>query len=226
MVRRLREGERAALADMVHDGPVQELTAAALALQVCGRHAQGLDSPPDFDGLAEQVAAAARTLRVLTDDDGALSPPQASLPDTIRRRTAWLPLDPVTVDIRHTCAALRAEAALIADVVELALFVMSDGGPPGPPGQAQVCVQAGEDEAEIVLTLTPAGGAGGDPGTAGAGDAGGAGQWAAGHDSLAELAAILGGTAHTEHSPGRFQARITLPRQCAVGNRRHWEHRQ
>ena len=107
------------------------------------------------------------------------------------------------MDIRHTCAALRAEAPLIADVVELALFLMTSDG---PLSQAHVCVQAGEDDAEIVLTLT-------QPGDVR--------DWTADTEQLAELASILGGIAHTERGPARWQVRITLPRQCAVDDRRH-----
>ena len=150
-----------------------------------------------------EIDAAGRSLRYLTDGDWPFLPPGASLPDTIRQRTAWLPLSSITVDIRQTCAALRAEAPLIADVVELALFVMTSDG---PLSQADVCVQAGENEAEIVLTLT-------QPGDVR--------DWAPDDGQLAELASILGGTVHTERGPARWQVRITLPRQCAVDDRRH-----
>jgi hypothetical protein len=153
--------------------------------------------------LQGEIDAAGRSLRYLTDGDWPFLPPGASLPDTIRQRTAWLPLSSITVDIRQTCAALRAEAPLIADVVELALFVMTSDG---PLSQADVCVQAGENEAEIVLTLT-------QPGDVR--------DWAPDDGQLAELASILGGTVHTERGPARWQVRITLPRQCAVDDRRH-----
>jgi CheY-like chemotaxis protein len=183
VIRGLRSSERATLADFVHDGPIQELAAASLAMQ-------------------GEIDAAGRSLRYLTDGDWPFLPPGASLPDTIRQRTAWLPLSSITVDIRQTCAALRAEAPLIADVVELALFVMTSDG---PLSQADVCVQAGENEAEIVLTLT-------QPGDVR--------DWAPDDGQLAELASILGGTVHTERGPARWQVRITLPRQCAVDDRR------
>jgi hypothetical protein len=153
--------------------------------------------------LQKQIDAAARSLRYLTDGDWLFRPPGASLQELIRQRTAWLPLSSVSVDIRHTCAALRAEAPLIADVIELGLFLMTSDG---PQSQAHVCVQAGENEAEIVLTLT---------------QAGDVRDWAAGREPLAELASILGGTVHAERSPAHWQVRITLPRQCAVDDRRH-----
>jgi CheY-like chemotaxis protein len=205
LIRSLRSAERATLADFVHDGPIQELAAASLALQLTGReHHAGLAGT--LGELEKEIAAAGRSLRYLTDGDWPFLPPGAALPETIRQRTAWLPLSSVTVDIRHSCAALRAEAPLIADVVELALFVMTSDG---PLSQAHVCVQAGEDDAEIVLTLTQPG------------DVRDWRDWAADTGQLAELASILGGTVHAERGPARWQIRITLLRQCAVGDRRH-----
>jgi CheY-like chemotaxis protein len=202
IIRGLRSSERATVADFVHDGPIQELAAASLAVQMSGR-----DGSAGLAGLLGElqgeIDAAGRSLRYITDGDWPFLPPGASLPETIRQRTAWLPLSSITVDIRQTCAALRAEAPLIADVIELALFVMTSEG---PLSQAEICVQAGENEAEIVLTLT-------QPGDVR--------DWAPDTGELAELASILGGTAHTERGPARWQVRITLPRQCAVDDRRH-----
>jgi len=202
MLREIRSSERAALADFVHDGPIQDLAAATLALQLTVRQAPA-DLARFLGELQGEIDAAARSLRLLTDGDWPFLPPGAPLPDTIRQRTGWLPLSSVTVDVRSTCAALRAEAPLIGDVIELGLFLMTSDG---PQSQAQICVQAGENEAEIVLTLT---------------QAGDLRDWAAGGERLAELAAILGGTVHSERSPARWQVRITLPRQCAVADRRH-----
>jgi CheY-like chemotaxis protein len=201
MIRGLRASERATVADFIHDGPIQELAAAALAIQLTGRE-EHADRGNLFGELQRELDSAGRSLRYLTDGDWPFLPPGASLPDTIRQRTGWLPLSSVTVDIRNTCAALRAEAPLIADVIELALFLMTCDG---PLSQAHVCVQAGETEAEIVLTLT-------QPGDVR--------DWAADTGQLAELASILGGAAYTERSPARWQVRIAVPRQCAVDDRR------
>ena len=201
MIRTLRSSERATVADFVHDGPIQELAAAALSVHLSGREGQA-GVARLHDGLQQQIDAAGRSLRYLTDGDWPFLPPGAALRETIRQRTAWLPLSSVTVDIRQTCAALRAEAPLIADVVELGLFLMTSDG---PLSQADICVQAGENEAEIVLTLT-------QPGDVQ--------DWAADTGQLAELAAILGGTAYTERGPARWQVRIAVPRQCAVAGRR------
>jgi len=202
LIRGLRSSERAVLADFVHDGPIQELAAASLALQLTGGDGSA-DRTRLLGELEQELAAAGRSLRYLTDGDWPFLPPGAALLEIIRQRTAWLPLSSIAVDVRHTCAALRAEAPLIADVVELALFLMTSDG---PLSQAHVCVQAGEDDAEIVLTLT-------QPGDVR--------DWTADTEQLAELASILGGIAHTERGPARWQVRITLPRQCAVHDRRH-----
>jgi CheY-like chemotaxis protein len=202
MIRELRSSERATVADFVHDGPIQQLAAAALAVHLSNREKHA-GAARLHDELQQEIDAAGRSLRHLTDGDWEFLPPGTSLPETIRQRTAWLPLSPVTVDIRQTCAALHAEAPLIADVVELALFLMTSDG---PRSQADICVQAGENEAEIVLTLT-------QPGDVR--------DWAPDTGQLAELASILGGTAYTERGPARWQVRITLPRQCAVDGRRH-----
>jgi len=202
IIRGLRSSERATVADFVHDGPIQELAAASLAMQMPG--CDGSADPVRLLGeLQGEIDAAGRSLRYLTDGDWPFLPPGASLTDTIRQRTAWLPLSSITVDIRQTCAALRAEAPLIADVAELALFLMTSEG---PLSQAGICVQAGDNEAEIVLTLT-------QPGDVR--------DWAPDTGQLAELASILGATVHTERGPARWQVRITLPRQCAVDGRRH-----
>ncbi len=201
LIRGLRSSERATVADFVHDGPIQELAAAALAMHLSNREGDaGVGRL--HDELQQEIDAAGRSLRYLTDGDWPFLPPGAALPETIRQRTAWLPLSSVTVDIRHTCAALRAEAPLIADVVELALFLMTSDG---PLSQADICVQAGENEAEIVLALT-------QPGDVR--------DWAADTGELAELASILGGTAYTERGPARWQVRIAVPRQCSVDDRR------
>ena len=201
MIRGLRSSERATVADFVHDGPIQELAAAALAVHLSGRE-EHTGVARLHGELQQGIDAAGRSLRYLTDGDWPFLPPGASLLETIRQRTAWLPLSSVTVDIRQTCAALRAEAPLIADVVELALVLMTSDG---PLSQAEICVQAGENEAEIVLTLT-------QPGDVR--------DWATDTGQLAELASILGGTAYTERGPARWQVRIAVPRQCAVNDRR------
>jgi len=224
MIRGLRAAEHALLGDFLHDGPIQELTAATLELHIGLRQAPG-DLAESLDELQQRLDETGRSLRLLTDGNWAAALSGGPLADVIRRRVAWLPLSSVDVDVRHTCAALRAEAPLLADVVELALFLMSASpaaaAPAGALGEAHVCVQAGEDEAEIVLTLTGTGeqAAGGD-GRAGDEPPGGPGARAAAEDPLAELAALLGGTVHAEAGPGRWQVRITLPRQLAASGGR------
>ena len=87
LLRLMRSGERIALADFVHDGPVQDLTAATLSLQMISCPAQ-----PDLEqSLAEvqrQLDATARALRWITDE-WPFPGPQSGLADTLRRRAAW-----------------------------------------------------------------------------------------------------------------------------------------
>jgi hypothetical protein len=218
----------------VHDGPIQEITAATLALQMMGRQANS-DLP--LDEIQQRLNAAARSLRGLVDSDSPFLRPQSRLPETIQQQTAWLLSSPVTLDVQPSSAAVGSaavgsaavgsaavgsaavgsaavgsaavdtEAPMIADIVELALFVMTGDD---PPGRAHVCIQAGEHVVQIRLTLTrpvPDGQGAGDP--------------AAVRAPLAELASALGGTSSAEFGPGCTKAWIRLPRQPAVDNQRH-----
>ncbi len=99
-------------------------------------------------------------------------------------------------------APRAAEAPVIAEILELALFALADLA---PPGRADILVQAGEKMLEILLTLTP-----GDAMPEGAGDA------AAAHVSLAELAQALGGSARTSFGAFPWRAWIRLPSRPAA----------
>ncbi len=102
----------------------------------------------------------------------------------------------------RTSAAPRTEAPVIAEILELALFALADLA---PPGRADILVQAGEKVLEIVLTVTPVEGI-----PEGAGDA------AAAHVSLAELAQALGGTVRARFGAFPWRARILLPGRPAA----------
>ncbi len=68
IIRGLRSSERATVADSVHDGPIQELATASLAMQISGRNGSA-----DLAGLIgevqREVDAAGRSLCYLTDGD-------------------------------------------------------------------------------------------------------------------------------------------------------------
>ena len=201
LLRRMRSGERTALADFVHDGPVQDLTAATLSLQMISWPAQ-----PDLEQrIAEvqgQLDAAARALRWITDE-WPFPGPESGLADTLRRRAAWFLPPSVTIEVQRSAGAPRPgplDAALqvVADVAELALFVLADEGWPGP---AHVSVQDGDQVIEIGLALAA------DPGGGGAAPADPAVVQAA----LEEVARPLGGTAGVEAAPDGRRAWIRLP---------------
>jgi CheY-like chemotaxis protein len=196
LARMLRAGERTVLADFVHDGPIQELTAVMLGLQMIEKQA-----PPGLAGqfaeIRQRLDAAARSLRWLVEGDWPFLRPETRLPETLQQRTAWLLSEPITVEVCDPGGALDPHTPLIADVVELALFILAeDGG----AGTACVSVRARQQAAEIELALTQA-----------AGTAGFGGDPAAVQVPLGWLAEGLGGAASTECGSGGRRARITLP---------------
>ena len=220
LIERLRAGERAAIADFIHDGPIQDLTAAVLSVQALTRLTPS-DVAPRVAELGRHLDAAAGSVRQIVDDGALPIQVQAGLGGLVRQRTAWLPFSPVTAEFQRTSAAPAAapgraapsvaapgpaasgpEAPVLAELIELALFALADLA---PPGRADVLVQAGEKVLEIVLTLTPMGAT---PGAAG--------NAAAAQASLAELAQALGGTARASFGAFPWRARIQLPSRPAA----------
>jgi CheY-like chemotaxis protein len=200
LVRELRAAQGDAVAGLMHDGPVQELTAALLGLQTLARRAPD-DLAPRFGQLLDQLKVAARSIPQVADEGVPLIAPEDGLPAAVRQRTAWLPFSSVRTDVQPAQVIPGPEVPALVDVIELALFVLADLA----SGPAQVRIQAGEQATEILLTLTPAGDLGGgrrDP--------------AAVQLSLTQLARALGGTARGEFSPSAWQARIRLPRPPAA----------
>jgi CheY-like chemotaxis protein len=226
MIQRLRAGERAAIADFIHDGPIQDLTAALLGVQALTRAPPG-GLAPRVAELGHHLDAAAGSVRQIAHDSALPLPVEAELCGLIQRRTAWLPFSPVTAGFQGTSAApgtaLRTaaprtaaprtpapgtaapgiEVPVIAEILELALFALADLA---PPGRADILVHAGETVLEILLTLTPVDGI-----PEGAGDA------AAARVSLAGLAQALGGTARASFGAFPWRACIRLPSRPAAG---------
>ena len=207
LIQRLRAGERAAIADFIHDGPIQDLTAALLSVQALTREPPG-GLAPQVAELGHHLDAAAGSVRQIADDSALPAPVEAGLCGLVQRRTAWLPFSPVTAEFQGTSAAPGTEVPgtevpVIAEILELALFALADLA---PPGGADVLVHAGETVLEILLTLTPA-----DMLPEGAGDA------AAARVSLAELAQALGGTARASFGAFPWRACIRLPSRPAAG---------
>ena len=190
-VRELRLAERAAVADYLHDGPVQELTAATLSLEILGQMVPG-DARPYLDQIRRHVAAATQPIRRLMDQAGPAVQAGASLDSQVRRRTAWLPFAPVTV---REAAGPRPDPAVIADLVELALHALAGSA---PPARADIEVQPGQQALEIQLTITPLDGTTVRVAATAA------------ETALARLAAALGGTAQARLGAFPWRVRIAL----------------
>jgi CheY-like chemotaxis protein len=148
IVRRLRARERRDLADYLHDGPIQELTAASLELQLMRRSAP---SSPHAGSLQQQVDTASGALRCLVDLPWPPGLGEAELTEVIRRRTAWLLAAPATVE---TGAGLEAEQALlIADIAELTLLAIGEAA---PGARAHIGARADQKVIQVDLSLTAA----------------------------------------------------------------------
>jgi CheY-like chemotaxis protein len=199
VTRRLRARERHELVDFLHDGPIQELTAVTLELQMMCR---SVPPAPRLDAVLHRLSSAAGSLRWLVDGPWPFLEPEVRLAAALQQRTAWLLAAPVTVDADEHAAGLGpAEVSAVADVVELMLLGMVTAN---PPAQARVAVGTDEHMIQIDLTLMSAAGddqAIGDPATAQA--------------ALDELASALGASMQARLSGRRWRARIGLPRQPA-----------
>ena len=199
VARRLRARERHELVDFLHDGPIQELTAVTLELQMMCR---SVPPAPRLDAVLHRLSSAAGSLRWLVDGPWPFLEPEVRLAPALQQRTAWLLAAPVTVDADEHAAELgTAEVSAVADVVELMLLGMVTAN---PPAHAHVAVGTDEHMIQIDLTLTSAAGddqAIGDPATAQA--------------ALDELASALGASLQARLRGRRWRARIGLPRQPA-----------
>jgi CheY-like chemotaxis protein len=197
--RQRRARERLGLTDFLHDGPVQELTAAILELQMRQRAAPG-GQAPDLDGVLHRLDAAAGFLRWLIGGEWPPAPPEANLADAVAQQTAWLLATDMTVEADEALAGPgAAETPVIADVVELLLLAIV---PPGLMARAHVAVRAEESAIAIDLTVTPADDhqAIGDPAVA--------------RESIDALAEALAASAQSDLGERRWRVRLVL-RRCA-----------
>jgi hypothetical protein len=197
IVRRLRARERGYLADLVHDGPIQELAAVPLELAEA-RRAMGTSPGDELGVVAQQVDAAGRSLRGLQEKLWPFPQPASGLAVALNRRTAWLLATPLAVDVGAGAAGLReAEIQVVADIAELILV-----GLVSPEARALAEVRA--DEHLIVLqvnmTLAPLG----DPASSGP---------AAARASLRSLAAAIQAGIDVELHGRRLQVRMEIPRR-------------
>ena len=195
MDRQLRAREQRALAAYLHNGPLQEIFAASLELQLLHRSHPALP-PGIFDRVFPRLDAAAAALDRLPGGFPAETGPVAGV---LERRTAWLLAGPLTVDAGAGNEGLRAaEIPVVADVIELTLLGTV---PEGRRARASAAVRADGHLIRIELTITPA-----------ADDAHGIGDVELARAGLARVAAALAAKASGDLRARRWRLRITLPR--------------
>jgi len=198
IVRRLRARERGYLAGSLHDGPIQELAAAALELGQA-RRAMGTSQRDELGVIAQQVDVAGRLLRCLQDELWPFPQPASGLATALERRTAWLLAAPLAVDAGEGAAGLlEAEIQVVADIAELILagLVSTEA-----PARALAAVRADQDLIFLemnVISVPDTDPAFGEP--------------AAVRASLHSLAAVIQACADIDLHGRRMRARMEIPR--------------
>ena len=153
ITRELRTRERQELSDFLHDGPIQEVTATTLELQLM-RNLMPPAQAANLDAALRRLDAAAGSLRWLVSGDWPPARPAADLTAALRQQTGWLLAVPLAVNAGPTPEPpTAAEIPVIADVVELMLLPLV---PPGMPARAQVTVLTDGSQIRIGLAVGPA----------------------------------------------------------------------
>jgi CheY-like chemotaxis protein len=202
LIGRLRGHDRREVVDFLHDGPIQELTAASLQLQMMSRKIPA-GPDPRHDAVLRQLQLAADGLRWVVDGHGQVMAPETRLAAALRQRTAWLVAAPATVDTDEPPAGPAAtEIPLIVEAAELLLLGIL---PAAPPALAHLAVRAQRHTIAIELTVTSA-----------AGPDQPIGVPAAARASLDGLAGALAADPHAEFGDHRWRVRIVLPRPPAA----------
>ena len=151
IVRGLRAREHGALADLLHDDPIQELAVAALEVSLARRTKEASEGKR-FDMLEQRVDAAGRSLRCLLDELCSFPYAESSLAVALERRTAWLLAAPLIVDAGDGASGLLAsEVSVVADIVELILLGTARAE---ESGRALASVRANEDLIFLELNLS------------------------------------------------------------------------
>jgi DNA-binding response OmpR family regulator len=202
LVRMVRMRERRDLAERIHEGPAQELYAAALELHLM--YNQQKAERTDLLELAiRQVDQATLAVQSLmgNQEQGGLPRKGTRLAPAVRDQTAWLLVSPAAVDIHPPQPDLLAEqVSFIADVAELMLFLLIGDT---PPPSAHLSVQVTNEAIQINVTVTTAG----RHETAQRGHTDPAGIRA----RLWDLAAALAATVQVAWDPDRVRAQLALP---------------
>jgi CheY-like chemotaxis protein len=152
-VGRSRAAERRRLADFLHDGPIQELAAAVLELQ--------LISQPGDAGIGaagavlRRLQAVTGSLRWLVDRGWPEQAQPGGLAAEIRQRTAELLAIPAMVEVSGRpepadAAAVPGGPPPIADLVEL---MLTEIGAAGQPALAHVAVRLSADQTQVETSI-------------------------------------------------------------------------
>jgi hypothetical protein len=160
MMRRLRARERAYLASLLHDGPIQELAAVALELgevrppPTATTQPTAPTQPTEPNGLVRQVHAIGRTLCRLQDELWPFPRPGSGLIEILKQRTAWLLSTSLAVAVGEGVAELpELDVQAVADVTELILAGLGNAEAWDRP---IVAVRADPDLIFLELNMTPA----------------------------------------------------------------------
>jgi DNA-binding response OmpR family regulator len=117
----LRGYDYGMLRKLVHDGPVQDLSAAILALDLTRRRVPD-EVARQLDEVATWLARAAATLSDLTDRPRAPGPGQAALADAVRQQSASAGVQAITVRAIDKAGPLEpAEQRAVATIVGMLL---------------------------------------------------------------------------------------------------------
>lgn len=203
--RELRARERQELSDFLHDGPIQEITATTLELQLMRKWAPPAQAA-NLDAALSRLDAATGSLRWLVSGAWPPARPATDLTGALRQQTGWLLATPLTVEAGQQPEAPRAaEIPVIADIVELLLLALV---PPGRPARAHVTVLTDESEIRIGLAVGPA------SDDQGSNDQAISDQAAAAGAYLVQLASALGAVSVRSDLGSRpWRARLALRRK-------------
>ncbi len=203
LLRLLREHEHSSLGDYLHDGPIQELTAAFLELQLIRRSADP-DLRTRVTSVLDELESALTALRSLMD--GSWPPALAGEPvsSAIRRRTAWLLAAPAEVSADAPGPG-PDETAIAADASDLAEVMLLAMQPAAPAATAHITVRTRERPAQVILTLTPGR------------DSEAVGDQVTAQAALRELAGTLGGSLQADFFSRQWQVRLALTEAPGAG---------
>jgi hypothetical protein len=203
ITRELRARERQEVSDFLHDGPIQDVTATTLELQLMRKWVPPAQAAT-LDAALSRLDAAAGSPRWLVSGDWPPARPATDLTAALRQQTRWLLAAPLAVDAGQTPEpATPAEIPVIADVVELLLLALV---PTGMPARARVAVLTDGSEIRIGLAVGPASGDQPETGQP-AGAPPGAGE------SLARLASALSASARSDLASRPWRAQFALRRR-------------